>query len=73
MGYRKNTLRTVLKVIEALLQGPHTVKEIADIAGLQWRIAYGYVAVVSEFMPVQSVIRKVNPKGSQPKFYWIER
>lgn len=74
MADRNYILRTLLRVIETLLKGPYTIKEISDITGLSIRVCYYYVKTISEVLPVRSVRRTRALKGSGlvPKHYWIE-
>jgi len=64
----------LLRVIETLLKGPYTIKEISDITGLSIRACYSNVKTISEVLPVQSIRRTRQIKGSglTPKHYWLE-
>lgn len=68
-----HTLRTAFKIIDALLKGPYTAKEIADIVGSELATCYLYIRVIGDFLPVSEMKRKINATGRIPKVYWIER
>ena len=74
MADRNYILRALLRVIETLLKGPYTIKEISDITGMTIRTCYYYVKTISEVLPVQSIRRKRNIKGKglTPKHFWLE-
>ena len=74
MADRNYILRTLVRVIETLLKGPYTAKEISGITGLSLRQVYYYLKTLSEVLPVQSVKRKRQLKGQGlvPKHYWME-
>ena len=75
MTDRCDALRKGMKIIDVLLKGPYTVKEIAGITGLSGRTTYYYIKTISELLPVQAIRRKRKKRGQgrQPEAYWIEK
>ena len=61
-----------MQVIDVLLKGPYTMKEISDLLKIDVTVTYRYIKTISEVLPVRSMKRKLHVNGRPPKVYWLE-
>jgi len=63
---RGNTVRALLKIIEVLIEGPVTARQVAEKSGVCPATAYNYIKTIGEFLPVHKMDQK------NPVRFWLE-
>ena len=60
-------LRLALEIINVLLQGPITARQLGPQVGISQRTAYRYIKAIGEVMG-----DKLRKAGNMPSRWWIE-